>query len=105
MYSDGLGVKIGIAIGFLAFAGMVLLALSATRPSDSPMPGADSWDKIYDKYVTVEIENAFDQVLVDSLEAYRLLCDLNQHKATRLQWSIALFGIQLAGLLLLALAS
>lgn len=105
LYGNELWAKSGIAVGFFAFAGMVLLTLLAWKPADFPVPGPADWDKIYDDYVTVPIGQTFDQLLQDGLEVQRRLLALNRHKASRLAGSTVLFAVQLAGLLLLALAS
>jgi len=105
LYGADVLVKTGIAVGFLAFAGMILLTLLTWSPANIALPGSTDWEEIYDKYVTVQIEQTFDQVLQDSLATQHYLVELNRRKANCLKWSLLLFFIQLAGLLLLALAS
>jgi hypothetical protein len=105
LYSNDLWVKAGIAVGFLAFAGMVFLTLSAWTPKGSFIPGPSDWDEIYDGYITVELDKTFDQILSDGLHTQSRLLELNRYKSDRLKWSTLLFFLQLAGLLLLALAS
>lgn len=96
---------LGLAVGFLAFAAMILLLTLSWYPGVSPSPGAQDWDNIYDRYITVDKDACFDQILVNVLESYDLKLSLNRVKARRLKWGVWLFLLQIVGLLILALTA
>lgn len=96
---------IGIAIGFLSFLGMIALLMLTVTPATSYVPGTQDWDKIYDKYITVELVDSYDKILMDCLHAFDKLSILNQHKANNLRWAVGLFLFQVVGLLILAMTA
>jgi hypothetical protein len=95
----------GIFVGFLAFAGMVYLLASTVKPGAACAPGSQDWNEIYDEYLIVKLDDSYNKVLVDCLETFDRLSDLNQGKAKSLQWAIFLFVLQVTGLLTLAMAA
>jgi hypothetical protein len=97
--------KVGISLGFAAFVAMVVTVALAWRPGASHLPGTQDWNKVYDKYVTVELNHSFDKVLVDAMEVYDRIAAINIVKAKRLRWAVWLFLLQIIGLLILAMAS
>lgn len=96
---------LGLGVAFLAFAGMLLLALLAWRPSTVNLPAPQDWDFLFDRYVYEDAEGCFVQILADLNDATDTSIDRNAAKARFVTWSVWLFMVQIAGLLLLALTA
>lgn len=96
---------LGIAIAFLAFAGMILLAVLAWRPSSFAHAGGIEWDEIFDDYLLVDAEKCFNQVLSDLTSAIQQNFARNTAKSRYVHLSALLFAAQVVGVLVLALSA
>ena len=97
--------RLAFGVAFLAFTGMVWAALRVWWPRDygAPGNGLAEWDDTYYRSLIVDDEEGFKQVWADYQGLIDLLAAVNLRKARWLQWAMALFLIQIAGLLAVAL--
>lgn len=96
--TPSLWVWLPVLAGFVTFLAMLGVTLAAWFPRTSGTPGKFDFDVIYDKYVDVDRNECFHQVVADFLGAYEILLDANKRKVTALKWAIILFGVQIAAL-------
>lgn len=97
-------VLVGIAFAFAMFLGMLLCAILAWRPSPYAVPGAKTWDELFSDYLYKSGTECYDQVLSNVFAAVRQNHAHNEHKALLVQWAGWLFAVQVAGILVLAVA-
>jgi hypothetical protein len=93
----------GVALGFVAFIGMTLCALAAWQPGTHHLAGSADWDRLYDLYISVECDDAYNQVLVNLSDAIDANQAMNERKARFVTVGTWLLAVQVAGILLLAL--
>lgn len=97
--------KVALAAAFLAFLGMVLAALRAWRPSEFASPGTLDWNELFTDYIYQDIDTCYEVALNNLLETTRHTLQRNQAKAKWVNISVYLFGLQIAAVLALALAT
>jgi len=105
IYTPTWPVLAAIAASFLAFLAMVYLLLTVWMPGEYTLPGANDWATLHHDYLWVPAPACFTQILDDCTAAYQSLKTSNARKAVRLKWAVALFAVQITGLLTLALLS
>lgn len=96
---------VGLAFALLMFAGMIMCALLAWRPSDFSIPGATDWDAMYNDYVNETLANAYAQVLSNIMNTTDKHAQRNRVKAKYVTWGAWLLVLQVAGILVIAVAS
>jgi len=95
--------KAGIAVACLAFVGMIGLSIAAWSPKESGAPGSLDWAQMYDRYILVDDETCYNQILSDCTEAIASSKAVNIRKGNLVKWSAFLLVLQLGGLVILAL--
>lgn len=95
----------GLAIGFLAFIGMTICAILAWHPSDHKLVGEPNWDSFYDNYISKEKDEAVSQILSNLAASTAHNMAANARKARYVTWAVWLLVAQVAGILVIALAS
>lgn len=95
--------KVGIAVAFLLFAGMIILSAIAWFPKGYYLPGSLDWDwdELYKQYLLVDSDSSFNQVLRDCTVTIERLKVLNYHKGLLLKISAGLFVVQIIGLMII----
>lgn len=94
---------VAMTVAFLAFAGMLALALRAWWPSKFSHPGALDWDETFTAYIDVAEGNCYNQVLSDTKDVLSDMLNRNRDKAYFVNAAAFLLLIQVAAILILAL--
>jgi len=97
--------RVALVIAFFAFAGMIGLSLRIWWPQSFTGPGSQNWDEVWQSKIAAEEEEAFVQVFADYKGAINDLEAVNKQKAKNLKVALILFGVQIAGLFVVALAA
>lgn len=94
-------IKVGLAIAFLLFTGMIVLSVIAWSPEVNYIPGSldENWNELYKQYLLVDPEASFNQVLRDYTVTIDRLKTVNMRKGRLVKWSVYLFAGQIAGLM------
>lgn len=97
--------RIAFAFAFFVFLGMVWLALRVWWPRSYGTPGGslEDWEMVYQNSLNVSDDQSFMQVWTDYQRTIDLLIGVNIRKARYLKGAMALFLVQIAGLLAMAL--
>jgi hypothetical protein len=95
----------GAATGFVAFIGMTICAVLAWRPSEHKYVGSLSWDNFFDLYISKELDDAYNQVLINLSDAIKANIAANERKARYVTLGTWLLVLQVAGILVIALGS
>jgi hypothetical protein len=93
----------GIAVAFLVFVLMIGLSILAWSPGKHVIPGSADWNEMYNRYILVDSERCFDQILSDCTEAIESSKSANSRKGDLLKWSASLLVVQIGGLMMIAL--
>lgn len=93
----------GLAIAFLAFALMILLALWSWFPSNYKAPGTNDIDEIYKNYLGVDSDICFQQILMDVLSATEFSMARNKRKARQVKMATWLLIAQVVGILVVSI--
>lgn len=94
----------GLAFALAVFAGMLVCALLAWQPRDYRVPGSTSWNSMWNNYVNAGLQDAFAQILSNIQAATETHERRNALKARYVTWGTWLLVLQVAGILLIALA-
>lgn len=92
-----------IGSAFASFIGLVILSTLAWAPKEYVLPGSSDWHETYTKLLQVDIEDSFNQVLINYLNAITKSQKLNDRKSGLVNWSAALLIIQVGSLMVAAL--
>lgn len=94
----------GLVIALLAFGSMIVLAVIAWYPRAYFAPGSNDWDKVWAEYLVADTTSVYLKVIANYDGLIELFGIRNHIKGKALIGSTVLFVVQLAGLLVLALA-
>lgn len=100
-----LPMRVGLIIAFGAYLLMLLLALLAWLPSKSLTPGTPDWDNLFREYLYQDATTCFDKVLSNIVDSSAAHIKRNKWKANCVRGSAILLAVQIAGILVLALAA
>lgn len=93
-----------LAGSFLLFITMVACAIFAWRPNTHEQPGRADWDSFFDEYISRERDEAYNQVLSNLMGAIQVNQAGNKRKARYVTAAAWLLALQVAGILVLAVA-
>lgn len=97
--------RISFAVAFAVFIGMVSLALRVWWPTTFGTPGPDlsQVDLVYSNYIEADDKDSGLQIWADYQGTIDVLVAVNERKARYLKGAMALFLVQIIGLLFMAL--
>lgn len=89
-----------VSIIVVAFMVVIGLSIASVSPKIHYIPGSQNWKANFEKYVLVNAENTFQQVLSDCIETIDLLSKTNSIKAKYVRVSASLLIMQIGALLI-----
>ena len=95
---------IAVAGSFVIFIAMVACVIFAWRPGPHEQPGKADWDALFKNYINQELTDAYNQVLVNLVGTIQVNHKANERKARYVTAAAWLLALQVAGILVLAVA-
>jgi hypothetical protein len=89
-----------VASILVAFMLMVGLSIVSVSPKLHYLAGTQNWNKNFEQYIFVNVEDTFKQVLSDCIQTIDLLSETNSNKAKLVRFSAALLLLQIGALLI-----
>lgn len=96
---------LALAFALAIFGAMVVCSFLAWRPQDYFIPGALTWESMWDNYINATEEEAYRRVLSNLLKATDVHTRRNERKARYVKWATWLLVAQVVGILVIALLS
>jgi len=103
IFADTLWARGGIALAFVSFAAMIVLAVQAWLPRTHHLPGTTNWDALHQQYLYSSADDSYARMLSNYAGTVDALIAINAQKGNLVRRSAVLLVAQIGGLLLAAL--
>ena len=94
---------IALILAFLGFIGMLVFSILAWFPGESDSPGTRDFNEMTEKYLSVELNECYSQVLANTLNVAEKSYQHNRYKGNMVKIAACLLIAQIVGVFALAM--